>query len=64
MNTGQICILGIGRLRDRAPRAVIGEIELRRHVGLSLTFDNRALDGAPAGSLPTSICEQIEGFGV
>lgn len=63
INAPQICILGIGRLTDRAVRSVDGGIELRPHVGLSLTFDHRALDGAPAGDLLTSICTEIEGMG-
>ena len=62
LNAGQICILGIGRMTDRAVRASDGGIELRPHVGLSLTFDHRALDGAPAGDLLTSICDEIEGL--
>ena len=62
INAPQICILGIGRLVDRAVRGDDGGIELRPHVGLSLTFDHRALDGAPAGDLLTAICEEIEGF--
>lgn len=64
LNQGQICILGIGRMTDRAVRAEDGGIELRPHVGLSLTFDHRALDGAPAGDLLTAICEEIEGLAV
>lgn len=64
LNQGQICILGIGRMIDRAVRAEDGGIELRPHVGLSLTFDHRALDGAPAGDLLTAICEEIEGLAV
>ncbi|MEL7167369.1 MAG: 2-oxo acid dehydrogenase subunit E2 [Pseudomonadota bacterium] len=64
LNTGQICILGIGRMTDRAVRSSDGGIELRLHVGLSLTFDHRALDGAPAGDLLTSICEEIEALSV
>lgn len=63
INAPQICILGIGRFTDRAVRAEGGGIDLRPHVGLSLTFDHRALDGAPAGDLLTSICEEIEGMG-
>ncbi|SFA84632.1 pyruvate dehydrogenase E2 component (dihydrolipoamide acetyltransferase) [Poseidonocella pacifica] len=62
INAPQICILGIGRMTDRAVRGTDGGIELRPHVGLSLTFDHRALDGAPAGDLLTTICEEIEGF--
>jgi len=64
INAGQICILGIGRMTDRAVRGADGGIELRPHVGLSLTFDHRALDGAPAGDLLTSICEEIERMAV
>lgn len=60
INAPQICILGIGCLTDRAVRGADGGIELRPHVGLSLTFDHRALDGAPAGDLLTTICGEIE----
>lgn len=62
LNQGQICILGIGRMVDRAVRADDGGIALRPHVGLSLTFDHRALDGAPAGDLLTSLCDEVEGM--
>lgn len=62
INAPQICILGIGRMTDRAVRAPDGGIELRPYVGLSLTFDHRALDGAPAGDLLTAICGEIEGM--
>ncbi len=62
INASQICILGIGCMTDRAVRSAKGGIELRPHVGLSLTFDHRALDGAPAGDLLTTICEEIEGM--
>ncbi|WJS05681.1 2-oxo acid dehydrogenase subunit E2 [Roseibium aggregatum] len=62
LNSPQICILGIGRLTDRAVHGPDGLIELRAHVGLSLTFDHRALDGAPAGDLLTTICTEIEGM--
>ena len=60
INAPQICILGFGRVTDRAVRAPDSGIALRPHVGLSLTFDHRALDGAPAGDLLTAICEEIE----
>ncbi|WP_424988748.1 2-oxo acid dehydrogenase subunit E2 [Microbulbifer sp. S227A] len=62
INAPQICILGIGRMSDRAVRGDDGKIDLHPHVGLSLTFDHRALDGAPAGDLLTTICEEIEDF--
>lgn len=63
INAPQICILGIGRMTDRAVRTPDGGIALRPHVGLSLTFDHRALDGAPAGDFLTAICDEIEGMG-
>lgn len=62
LNAGQIGILGIGCLRERPVSASDGGLALHPHVGLSLTFDHRALDGAPAGQLLTTICEEIEGF--
>ena len=62
INTPQICILGIGRLTERAVRSEDGGIELHPHVGLSLTFDHRAIDGGPAGDVLTTICEEIEAF--
>ncbi|MEM1361851.1 MAG: 2-oxo acid dehydrogenase subunit E2 [Pseudomonadota bacterium] len=64
LNAPQICILGIGKLTDRPVRGSDGGIELSPHVGLSLTFDHRALDGAPAGNLLTTICEEIETLSV
>ena len=64
LNSPQIGILGIGRMTDRAVRGADGAIELRPHVGLSLTFDHRAIDGAPAADVLTAICEEIEGIDV
>jgi pyruvate dehydrogenase E2 component (dihydrolipoamide acetyltransferase) len=29
-------------------------------MGLSLSFDHRALDGGPAGAFLSDLCEQIE----
>ncbi|WP_227271039.1 2-oxo acid dehydrogenase subunit E2 [Roseobacter weihaiensis] len=60
INTPQIAILGVGRLTDRAVRGEDGGLELRPHMGLSLTFDHRAIDGAPAADALTAICEEIE----
>lgn len=62
LNQRQICILGIGRMTDQPVRTLDGGIDLHPFVGLSLTFDHRALDGAPAGDLLTTICEEIEGM--
>ncbi len=63
INLPQICILGIGCTTERAVRSDEGGIVLRPYTGLSLTFDHRAIDGAPAGELLTSICREIESAG-
>jgi pyruvate/2-oxoglutarate dehydrogenase complex dihydrolipoamide acyltransferase (E2) component len=47
LNPGNVAILGVGRLRDGV--AWEGEVPRRTRVlTLSLTFDHRAVDGAPA----------------
>ncbi len=63
INLPQICILGIGCTTDRAVKGVDGNVDFRPTVGLSLTFDHRAIDGAPAGSFLSSICDEIEASG-
>ena len=62
VNTPQICTLGVGRITNRPVNGEDG-IELSPHIGLSLSFDHRAIDGAPAGELLTAICEEIEETG-
>lgn len=47
LNPPQVGILGIGRVEER-PVVVDGVIVIRSVGSLSLTFDHRALDGAPA----------------
>lgn len=64
INSPQIAILGIGRITNKPVYASDNRVELRPHVGLSLTFDHRAIDGAPAGNLLTSICDEIEALKV
>lgn len=64
LNTPQIGILGIGRMHDRPMREADGSIGLRPFIGLSLTFDHRAIDGAPAADALTTLCRDIEEFSV
>lgn len=47
INPPQSAILGVGRIMER-PAAVAGRVEARPTVWLSLTFDHRVADGAPA----------------
>lgn len=61
INTPQIGILGVGRVVETAVRGENG-VELRPMTGLSLTFDHRAIDGAPAAEFLSDLCEEIERF--
>lgn len=61
INTPQIAILGIGRTVE-TPGRENGELAWKPLAGLSLTFDHRAIDGAPAADFLTGLCEAIEGF--
>lgn len=60
LNTPQMGLLGVGRIVERAVRGDNDAVEWRPYMGLSLTFDHRAVDGAPAGDVLTDICESIE----
>lgn len=60
VNLPQIAILGIGETRLMPWALPDGSISVRRIMGLSLSFDHRALDGAPAAAFLSDLCEQIE----
>jgi pyruvate dehydrogenase E2 component (dihydrolipoamide acetyltransferase) len=60
VNLPQIAILGIGETRLKPWVMADGQISVRRIMGLSLSFDHRALDGGPAGAFLSDLCEQIE----
>jgi pyruvate dehydrogenase E2 component (dihydrolipoamide acetyltransferase) len=47
VNPPQCAILGVGRIVDK-PVAIAGSVEVRPTLWLSLTFDHRIVDGAPA----------------
>lgn len=59
LNIPQVAILGVGETAQR-PWVVDGRIEPRPVMGLSLTFDHRAVNGAPAGDFLTDLCKTIE----
>lgn len=61
LNTPQIGILGIGRVVETAVRDGDGMV-WRPCAGLSLTFDHRAIDGAPAAEFLSDLCQRVEGF--
>lgn len=59
INIPEAAILGVGRI---APRAVVvdGQITARRMLTLSLVFDHRLVDGAPAAQFLKYLKELIE----
>ncbi len=59
LNPPQAAILGIGRARPR-PAVVDGTIVVRTLVVLSLTFDHRVLDGAPAAAFLDAVVTALE----
>jgi pyruvate/2-oxoglutarate dehydrogenase complex dihydrolipoamide acyltransferase (E2) component len=59
LNPPQIAILGLGRIRTVAG-PVGNTIGLRQAMFLSLTFDHRAVDGAPAARLLVDIANLVE----
>ncbi len=59
LNIPQIAILGVGETALR-PWVVNGRVEPRPIMGLSLTFDHRAVNGAPAAEFLTTLMNTIE----
>jgi pyruvate dehydrogenase E2 component (dihydrolipoamide acetyltransferase) len=58
INYPQCAILGVGRIQ-RQPVVIGDEIVPREHVTLSLTFDHRIVDGAPAARFLQTLCRLI-----
>lgn len=59
INPPETAILGVGRIVEK-PVVIDGEIEVRPMMALSLSFDHRAIDGAPAAAFLTDLKEQLE----
>ena len=59
INLPECSILGVGRIRP-VPAVVDGEIVVRQQMWLSLTFDHRLVDGAPAARFLQGIMRYIE----
>ncbi|UTW05989.1 2-oxo acid dehydrogenase subunit E2 [Pseudomonas benzenivorans] len=60
LNVPQVAILGIGGTTWRAAPAADGGVRLAEVIGLSLTFDHRAVNGAPAAAFLDRLGERIE----
>ncbi len=59
INLPECAILGVGRIRPE-PAVVDGEIAIRQRMWLSLTFDHRLVDGAPAARFLQGITRYVE----
>ena len=59
INLPETAILGVGRIKAR-PAVVDGELCVRQTMWLSLTFDHRLVDGAPAARFLQRIKQLVE----
>jgi pyruvate dehydrogenase E2 component (dihydrolipoamide acetyltransferase) len=59
INPPECAILGVGRIQKK-PAVVDDQIVVRDLMTLSLTFDHRALDGAPAARFLQTLSHEIE----
>ena len=59
INPPEAAILGVGRMVEK-PVAINGKIEVKPMATLSLSYDHRIIDGAPAGKFLLSVKERIE----
>ena len=59
INLPEAAILGVGRIKAR-PAVVDGELRVRQTMWLSLTFDHRLVDGAPAARFLQRIKQLVE----
>jgi pyruvate dehydrogenase E2 component (dihydrolipoamide acetyltransferase) len=62
LNTPQTGILGVNTLETKVREGKNG-IETYQAMGLSLTFDHRAIDGAPAARFLQDLSTRLESFG-
>jgi pyruvate dehydrogenase E2 component (dihydrolipoamide acetyltransferase) len=60
LNFPEIAILGIGAIRMEAVVLDNGGLAARERITLSLTFDHRAVDGAPAARFLQALARMIE----
>jgi pyruvate dehydrogenase E2 component (dihydrolipoamide acetyltransferase) len=59
INPPEVAVLGVGRITER-PSADDGHVVVRPAVNLSLTFDHRAVDGAPAAAFLATVAARLE----
>lgn len=62
INPPQVAILGVCTIIERARTSKDGNLELYPAMGLSLTYDHRAIDGAPASRFLWDLGRNLENF--
>ena len=62
INPPQTAILGICNIQTKIKSAKDGVITTYPAMGLSLTIDHRAIDGAPAARFMAELCKNLENF--
>ncbi|GHU73293.1 dihydrolipoamide acetyltransferase component of pyruvate dehydrogenase complex [Clostridia bacterium] len=62
LNPPQVGILGVNCAMLRPRRKADGSIEFYDAIGLSLTYDHRAVDGAPASRFLKALCDNLAAF--
>ncbi len=62
INPPQTGILGVCNITHKARPAANGGYEFYPAMGLSLTYDHRAVDGAPAAKFAKELCANLENF--
>ena len=64
LNPPQAGILGVNTIKQQPAQLEGGAFGFIPKIGLSLTFDHRALDGAPAARFLQSVVEEIESLSI
>ena len=62
INPPQTGILGVCCTTERVRKAADGSIEIYSAMGLSLTYDHRAVDGSPAARFQKELAHNLENF--
>lgn len=60
INPPNAAILGVGRLRDDVVAFADGSVSTVKRITLSLTWDHRVFDGAPAAEFCRTVCELLQ----
>lgn len=62
INPPQTGILGVCAITERVRKGADGAIEIYPAMGISLTYDHRAIDGVPASQFMTELSRNLESF--